>query len=94
MVNDEIERKAKARLAKIAGQVRGIEKMIDDRRYCVDILTQVEAVRSALAGLGKLILTNHLETCVVSTLSKGSKHEKLNKIKEITDIYARFCRGG
>lgn len=55
---------AKKRLARIAGQVAGIQKMVDDERYCVDILTQVAALRAALDQFGLLMLTTHLENCV------------------------------
>ena len=56
---------AKARLKRIAGQVAGVQKMVEDDRYCVDILTQVAAVRSALDAVGVLLLTDHLQGCVL-----------------------------
>jgi DNA-binding FrmR family transcriptional regulator len=56
--------KVDARLSRIAGQVAGLQKMVRDERYCVDILTQVAAIRSALDAVGVELLTSHLETCV------------------------------
>jgi DNA-binding FrmR family transcriptional regulator len=53
------------RLKRIAGQVRGIQRMVDEDKYCVEILTQVAAVRSALDAMGVLLLTDHVEGCVV-----------------------------
>jgi CsoR family transcriptional regulator, copper-sensing transcriptional repressor len=55
---------AKKRLARIAGQVAGLQKMVDEERYCVDILTQVSALRAALDQFGVLMLSAHLENCV------------------------------
>lgn len=62
----EVKTDASRRINRIAGQVGGIQKMIDDDRYCVDILNQIAAVRSALDQLGVQMLTGHLESCVLS----------------------------
>lgn len=56
---------AKSRVNRIAGQVAGVQRMIDEDRYCIDILNQIAAVRSALDALGVELLTNHLESCVM-----------------------------
>lgn len=64
--------KLATRVKRIAGQVAGIERMLDEKRYCVDILNQISAVRSALDSLGVELLTSHLETCV---LGHGSDSE-------------------
>ena len=63
-MNATVSSDAKKRLARIAGQVNGLQKMVDDERYCVDILTQVSALRAALDQFGLLMLTTHLESCV------------------------------
>ena len=65
---------AKRRLSRISGQVGGIQKMVDENRYCVDILTQVSALRAALDQLGIVLLTNHIEGCVYGN-DEDSKHE-------------------
>ena len=62
----------KNRLSRMAGQLNGIGKMLDENRYCGDILTQVAAVESALQAFGYLILQNHMETCVVEEIQKGN----------------------
>lgn len=62
----------KNRLSRMAGQLSGIGKMLDDNRYCGDILTQVAAVGSALQSFGYLILQDHMETCVVEEIRKGN----------------------
>ncbi len=67
-------KRLEARVKRIAGQVAGIERMLEDGRYCVDILNQIAAVRSALDALGVELLTRHLEMCVLGHGS-GSEHE-------------------
>jgi DNA-binding FrmR family transcriptional regulator len=67
------QKKVKSRVNRIAGQVAGIGRMVDEERYCVDILNQISAVRSALDALGIELLTAHLETCVLGH-GTGSEH--------------------
>ena len=93
MITEQIAEDTNRRLDKIAGQARGIRKMIDDRRYCLDILNQIEAVRSALGAVGKIVLRNHIETCVANALRSKGKTERKQKIDEIMGIYGRFCGG-
>ena len=69
----EAQKKLRTRVNRIAGQVAGVQRMIDEDRYCVDILHQIAAIRSALDGLGVELLTRHLESCVVGHGS-GSEH--------------------
>ena len=94
MITDELAEKAGNRLERIAGQVRGVRKMVEDRRYCVDVLNQIEAARSALAGVSKLLLGNHIETCVAEALGSRNKAQRKQKIDELTALYARFCGNG
>lgn len=61
------------RLSRIEGQVRGIKKMVEEERYCVDILTQVSAIQSALNSFNKVLLTNHIKTCVVQDIQRGEE---------------------
>ena len=61
------------RLSRIEGQVRGIKKMIEEERYCVDILTQVSAIQSALNSFNKVLLTNHVKSCVVADIKNGNE---------------------
>lgn len=62
------------RLKRIEGQVRGIRGMVEEERYCVDILTQVAAVQSALHSFNRVLLTNHIKTCVVDDIKNGEEH--------------------
>ena len=64
-MKEEPRKKARARINRVSGQVAGIGKMIDDDRYCLDILNQIAAARAALDALGVEVLTSHLESCVV-----------------------------
>jgi len=77
-------------LRKIEGQVRGLQKMIQDERYCVDIMTQVESVIGALSRVQKEILRKHIEGCVVSAFSGHSAQEKQKKIEEVMQVVSRF----
>lgn len=61
------------RLNRIEGQVRGIKAMIEDERYCVDILTQISAIQSALNSFNKVLLSNHIKTCVVEDIKAGNE---------------------
>ena len=83
------------RVNRIAGQVNGIQRMIEDDRYCVDILNQISAVRSALDSLGVELLTSHLQTCVIG---QDSKHPKANPmqpselVEELHHVLSRFLK--
>lgn len=60
------------RMNKIEGQVRGIKKMLDEERYCVDILTQVSAIQAALNSFNKVLLTQHIKSCVIKDIQDGN----------------------
>ncbi len=78
------------RLRRIEGQVRGIQKMIDDRRYCVDIITQLQSISSAIARVQERILKRHIETCVAEAIRSGREEDKQEKIEELIDILRNF----
>ena len=82
--------KAQTRLKRIAGQVAGIQRMIDDERYCVDVLLQIAAVQAALDRVGKIVLESHVETCVASALDSGSRRERRQKVEELMEVFSRF----
>ena len=75
IMNDENRDKVRNRLKRIAGQVAGLQKMVDEDRYCVDILTQLAAVRSALDAVGVELLTDHVEHCVSGCVHHGGHGE-------------------
>jgi DNA-binding FrmR family transcriptional regulator len=96
-VDDKVRRKVKARVNRVKGQVEGIGRMVEEDRYCVDILNQIAAVRSALDALGVELLTNHLEGCVLGH-GTGSEHEcatpltKEELLTEMQTVISRFLK--
>ena len=91
------QKKLVARVKRIAGQVAGVERMLDEKRYCVDILNQIAAVRSALDALGVELLTRHLESCVLGHGS-GSEHQNAKSLTrdellaEVKTALSRFLK--
>lgn len=71
-----------SRLNRIEGQVRGIKAMVQDERYCTDILVQVSAVQSALNGFTKVLLSNHIKTCVVEDIRNGREEKAVEELCE------------
>jgi CsoR family transcriptional regulator, copper-sensing transcriptional repressor len=80
------------RLHRIEGQVRGIERMVEDDRYCIDILTQVAAVNTALESLAFKVLDDHVNHCVADALSSGDPAAAATKSQELLDAVQRFAR--
>jgi DNA-binding FrmR family transcriptional regulator len=91
----EIRDKVLSRVKRVAGQIGGVQRMIEQDRYCVDVLIQISAVRSALDALGVELLTSHLETCVVGR-NQGDAHPKAQPMKaealvaEVRRVLSRF----
>ena len=77
-------------LKRIEGQVRGIQKMITERRYCVDILTQLHSIVGAILKVEDKIFRKHVEGCVTKAFERESKIEKLKKIDEVVTLIHRF----
>lgn len=82
----EAQKKLQNRLNRMIGQLNGIKSMIEDNRYCGDILTQIAAVESALQNFGYIILQNHMETCVVEELNKGN----MEILAEVMDLMKKL----
>ena len=80
------------RLHRIEGQVRGIERMVEDDRYCIDVLTQIAAVNTALESLAFRILDDHVNHCVAGALASGDEAEAAEKSRELLDAVHRFSR--
>jgi CsoR family transcriptional regulator, copper-sensing transcriptional repressor len=80
------------RLHRIEGQVRGIEKMVEADRYCIDILTQVAAVNTALESLAFKLLDEHVRHCVAGALTSGDEADALDKTEELLAAVQRFAR--
>jgi len=80
------------RLNRIEGQVRGIARMIDDDRYCIDVLTQIQAVRAALAKVETEMLRDHLGHCIEGAIIAGDKGEQRKKAEELIELLQRSSR--
>ena len=80
------------RLHRIEGQVRGVEKMVDEDRYCIDILTQIAAVNTALEAVAFKILDEHVRHCVAGALSSGDEADARTKTEELLGAVQRFAR--
>lgn len=78
------------RLNRIEGQIRGITKMIQEERYCVDILTQIRSASSALAKVQENIFRGHLESCVRDSLTGDDPKDRQDKVEEILEILSKF----
>lgn len=87
-ISQEMEEDLLLRLRRIEGQVRGLQKMIDEEKYCVDILTQVVAVRGALKKVGLNILNAHINGCVQRALAQEENDEEI--IDELLDVMEKF----
>ncbi|CAM3738840.1 MULTISPECIES: metal-sensitive transcriptional regulator [Tsukamurella] len=80
------------RLRRIEGQARGLQRMVEEEKYCIDILTQVSAMTKALQAVGLGLLEDHLSHCVVDAARSGDEAETAAKIKEASAAIARFSR--
>lgn len=80
------------RLNRIEGQVRGLARMVEDDRYCIDIVTQISAVRAALRKVEEEILREHVAHCVEHAISSGDKADQRQKIAELMDVMGRAAR--
>ncbi|MGJ8562272.1 MAG: metal-sensitive transcriptional regulator [Alphaproteobacteria bacterium] len=86
----DVQVKAKKRLARIEGQVRGVAAMVEDGRYCIDIVRQVQAIKSALAGLERVVLEDHLETCVDTALRSDNLEQRREKVEELVAVLGGY----
>ncbi|MEL6688442.1 MAG: metal-sensitive transcriptional regulator [Pseudomonadota bacterium] len=82
----ETKTAALRRLARIEGQVRGIAKMIEEDRYCIDVVRQVQATKAALSGLEKITLDDHLSTCVETALAANDIETRREKVEELVAV--------
>ena len=80
------------RLSRIEGQVRGLARMVDEERYCIDIVTQIAAVRAALGRVEEEILRDHVAHCVEHAIKSGNAAEQRRKVAELMDVLARSQR--
>ena len=90
-VNPDLKSAAVRRLRRIAGQVRGLESMVDQERYCADILVQIASVQEALRGVSRLLMRNHLEHCATMAIRSGGENANA-MYDELLDLVYRHAR--
>jgi DNA-binding FrmR family transcriptional regulator len=88
----EIKHACLRRLSRIEGQVRGLIRMVEDDRYCIDIVTQISAVRAALRRAEEEILRDHVAHCVEHAITAGDKTDQRRKVAELMDVISRADR--
>lgn len=80
------------RLNKIEGQVRGISRMVEEKRYCIDVITQIAAARAALRRVEEAVLKDHVSHCVQHAIASGDPDEQRKKVAELMDVIERSNR--
>ena len=88
-VPDETKAALSKRLRRIEGQVRGIHKMVDEERYCADILVQIASVQEALRSVGRVLLQNHLTHCTSTAIRSGDPAEAERVISELVELWGK-----
>jgi CsoR family transcriptional regulator, copper-sensing transcriptional repressor len=91
-MHKEIKTSCQKRLGRIEGQVRGLSKMVEDDRYCIDIVTQISAVRAALRRVEEEVLKDHVSHCVEHAIASGDKSDQRKKIAELMAVIGRAER--
>ncbi len=91
-MREDIKASARKRLKRIEGQVRGLGRMVEDDRYCIDIVTQISAVRAALRRAEEEILRDHVAHCVEGAIASGNQVQQRRKIAELMEVIGRTDR--
>ena len=91
-MRNEVKATCRKRLSRIEGQVRGLARMVEDDRYCIDVVTQIAAIRAALRGVEEEILKDHVAHCVEHAITSGNKAEQRRKVAELIDVLGRTSR--
>ncbi|ABA04172.1 Protein of unknown function DUF156 [Nitrobacter winogradskyi Nb-255] len=91
-MRDNIKISCRKRLSRIEGQVRGLSRMVEEDRYCIDIVTQISAVRAALRRVEEEVLKDHVAHCVEHAITSGNKTDQRRKISELMAVIERASR--
>ena len=91
-MHDSAKASCLRRLSRIEGQVRGLSRMVEEDRYCIDIVTQISAVRAALRRAEEEILEDHVGHCVEHAIASGNKREQRQKVNELISVLSRSDR--
>ncbi|MFQ5706327.1 MAG: metal-sensitive transcriptional regulator [bacterium] len=90
MVDEKTKRDSSRRLRLIKGQIEGVERMIQNEKYCIDIINQLSAVRNALEKVSLMIMKRHIESCVAESIQLGDERQKEQKINELMETVYKF----
>ncbi len=90
MVDPETKERALVRLRRIEGQVQGIQRMLEESKYCVDIMLQISAIQGALEQVSKILMARHIESCVMDSMKAGTERARAKKIEELIDVFSRY----
>jgi DNA-binding FrmR family transcriptional regulator len=91
-MRSEVKTVARKRLNRIEGQVRGLARMVEDDRYCIDLVTQISAVRAALRRLEEEVLRDHVAHCVKEAIESGDSAAQQRKVAELIEVLGRADR--
>ena len=91
-MRDALKTSVRKRLNRIEGQVRGLSRMIDEDRYCIDVITQIGAVRAALSRVEEELLRDHVGHCVEHAIASGDKTDQRRKVAELMAVFGRAQR--
>ncbi|HUO97418.1 MAG TPA: metal-sensitive transcriptional regulator [Rhizomicrobium sp.] len=79
-----------SRLARIEGQVRGVARMVEEERYCIDVLNQLEAIKAALSRVEAEVLKGHASHCVAHAIKSGNARDQKQKFDELVELFSRY----
>ena len=91
-MRDTLKTSVRKRLNRIEGQVRGLSRMVDEDRYCIDIITLIGAVRAALSRVEEELLRDHVGHCVEHAIASGDKADQRRKVAELMEVFGRAQR--
>jgi DNA-binding FrmR family transcriptional regulator len=91
-MRSDAKESALKRLQRIEGQVRGLIRMVENDRYCIDVVTQISAARAALRKVEEEVLRDHVAHCVENAISSGNKAEQRRKVAELMEVVGRMAR--
>ncbi len=91
-VDPDLKERAGNRLKRIEGQLRGVARMIEEERYCADVLVQISAIQESLRSVSQLLLRNHLEHCATAAIGSNDASRRNAMYDELSDLYFKYVR--
>jgi DNA-binding FrmR family transcriptional regulator len=91
-IDPDVRKRVAGRLKRIEGQVRGVQKMVEEERYCADVLMQLSAIQESLRGVAQVLLRNHLQHCATDAIRSGDGERREAMYDELTDLFFKHVR--